>query len=139
MRCVQEASCAALGLGPGGGEPVADMVRQFQERRDFIVGRLKRLPGMKIAEPQGAFYVLPDVTAYFGEGVHADGFGPITDASELCRYLIEQAHVALVPGDAFGAPNCIRISYAASIETLDKAMTRLDKYLDPSVFHTRPL
>jgi aspartate/glutamate/aspartate-prephenate aminotransferase len=115
------------------------MVSEFQKRRDFIVGRLKSLPGMKIAEPQGAFYVLPDVTAYFGEGVHADDFGPVGDASELCRYLIEKAHVALVPGDAFGAPNCIRISYAASIETLGKAMDRLDKYLDPSVFHTPSL
>lgn len=136
---MQEASCAALALGKGGGEPVAHMVAEFQERRNFIVGRLKRLPGMKIAEPQGAFYVLPDVTAYFGPGVHADGFGDVADASELCRYLIEQAHVALVPGDAFGAPNCIRISYAASIETLGKAMDRLDKFLDPSVFHSSKL
>ena len=81
----QEASCAALGLGKAGGEPVADMVVQFQERRDYIMQRLQSIPDLSIAEPQGAFYVLPDVSAYFGDSVLADNFGPVPDCDTLCR------------------------------------------------------
>lgn len=86
---------------------------------------------------QGAFYVLPDMSAFFGPGVEAKGFGPIPDADTLCMYLIQVAHVALVPGDAFGAPSCIRISYAASMATLKEALDRLVQALQPEVF-TRP-
>lgn len=74
------------------------------------------------------------MSKFFGSGVSARGYGAIPDADALCMYLIQQAHVALVPGDAFGAPNCIRISYAASMATLKEALDRLDRALQPDVF-----
>lgn len=83
---------------------------------------------------QGAFYVLPDMSQFFGPGVEAKEYGPVPDADALAMYLIQQAHVALVPGDAFGAPNCIRISYAASMATLKEALDRLERALQPDVF-----
>uniref|UniRef100_A0A383W2F2 Aminotransferase class I/classII large domain-containing protein n=1 Tax=Tetradesmus obliquus TaxID=3088 RepID=A0A383W2F2_TETOB len=130
----QQAALAALALGPRGGKPVAQMVAAFRERRDYVVERLQQIPGVKLAEPQGAFYVLPDMSAFFGPGVEAKGYGPIPDADALAMYLIQQAHVALVPGDAFGAPECIRISYAASMATLKEALDRLVRALQPDVF-----
>lgn len=69
------------------------------------------------------------MTAYFGPGVTAPDFGPIDDVDALCRFLVQAANVALVPGDAFGAPECIRISYAASIDTLREAMDRVERAL----------
>eukprot|EP00775_Hariotina_reticulata_P004887 gene4887-5132_t len=119
------------------GKPVAAMVSAFEERRNYVVERLKQIPGVKLAEPQGAFYVLPDMSGFFGPGVEAKGYGPIPDADTLCMYLIQVAHVALVPGDAFGAPACVRISYAASMATLKEALDRLVKALQPEVF-SRP-
>lgn len=74
------------------------------------------------------------MSAFFGPGVEAQGYGPIPDADALAMYLIQQAHVALVPGDAFGAPACIRISYAASMATLKEALDRLVRALQPDVF-----
>lgn len=91
--------------------------------------RLQAIEGLAIAQPQGAFYVLPDMSAYFGPGVHADGFGDVGDADTLARYLLEVGQVALVPGDAFGVPQCVRFSYAASLETLDEALTRVENAL----------
>ncbi|KAF6266274.1 pyridoxal phosphate-dependent transferase [Scenedesmus sp. NREL 46B-D3] len=112
----QQAALAALALGPRGGKPVAQMVAAFRERRDYVVDRLQQIPGVKLAEPQ------------------AQGYGPIPDADALAMYLIQQAHVALVPGDAFGAPACIRISYAASMATLKEALDRMVHALQPDVF-----
>lgn len=123
---MQAAAEAALELGPAGGEPVAQMVSEFQKRRDYVVGRLRELPGLTVVEPQGAFYVLPDFSAFYGPTVAADGFGDIPDADRLCRYLLEVAHVALVPGKAFGVPQCLRISYAASTDTLTAALDRIE-------------
>ena len=131
-RCVQEASVAALRLGPHGGEPVAHMVEEFQRRRDYIVGRLQAMEGLRVATPQGAFYVLPDCAACMGEGAHAEGWGPVPDADALCRYLLEVGRVACVPGTAFGAPQCIRISYAASLKELEEAADRIERCLDAS-------
>lgn len=133
----QQAALKALALGPRGGAPVAQMVKAFAERRDYVVERLRDIPGVKLAEPQGAFYVLPDVSAFVGEGAEAREFGPVPDVDALCMYLIKHAHVALVPGDAFGAPNCIRISYAASLQTLQEALDRVCRALDPEVFTRR--
>lgn len=99
--------------------------------------RFREIPGVKLAEPQGAFYVLPEMSSFFGPGAQAAGFGPVPDSDTFCRYLIEKANVAVVPGDAFGAPACIRISYAASMETLAKAMDRICKALDPKVYTLR--
>lgn len=126
----QHAALAALALGPGGGDPVAQMVASFRERRDFVVSRLRSMPGISLpSTPDGAFYALPDVSALVGPGAYADGFGAIPDGDTLCRYLLETALVALVPGDAFGAPDCVRISYAASMETLGEALDRIEAAL----------
>jgi bifunctional aspartate aminotransferase and glutamate/aspartate-prephenate aminotransferase len=111
------------------------MVSEFEQRRNYIVSRLRNIDGLKIAEPEGAFYVLPDCTAYCGKGVEAESFGPVPDTDALCQYLLEVAHVACVPGDAFGVPQCIRISYAASQDILREAMDRIERFLAPEVFH----
>lgn len=126
----QHAALAALALGERGGEPVAAMVDAFRARRDYVVARLRAMPGVALpSTPDGAFYALPDVSALVGPGAAAPGFGAIPDGDALCRYLLERALVALVPGDAFGAPTCVRISYAASLETLEKALDRIEKAL----------
>nr|DAD40265.1 TPA_asm: hypothetical protein HUJ06_014588 [Nelumbo nucifera] len=119
----QKAGVAALGLGYAGGEAVSTMVKAFQERRDFLVKSFKELEGVKISEPQGAFYLFLDFSSYYGAEV--EGFGLIKGSDSLCRYLLDKAQVALVPGDAFGDDNCIRISYAASLSTLQAAMERI--------------
>ncbi|KAK9796657.1 hypothetical protein WJX73_010603 [Symbiochloris irregularis] len=121
----QHAGLAALALGPGGGDTVAAMVASFKSRRDFVLQQLKGMPGVKVLEPEGAFYVLPDCNALCGPHAHAPGFGDIPDDDALCRYLLEKAAVAVVPGSAFGAPNCIRISYAAADTVLQSAMQRM--------------
>jgi len=130
----QKAALAALEMGPGGGEPVAAMKKEYQGRRDYIVQRLLAINGIKIAVPEGAFYVLPDMSAFFGPGVSAEGFGEVPDSDALCRYFIEVARVALVPGEAFGSPSTVRISYAASMDTITKAMDRLEEALQPGKF-----
>lgn len=125
----QHAAVAALEMGTHGGPLVGDMIVAFQERRDYVVQRLQEIPGVIISPPDGAFYVLPDFSNFIGEGASAEGFGPVPDVDALARYLIEKAHVALVPGDAFGAPTCIRISYAASMESLKEALDRMTRAL----------
>ncbi|KAF8405977.1 hypothetical protein HHK36_008057 [Tetracentron sinense] len=119
----QKAGFAALGLGYAGGEAVTTMVKAFRERRDFLVKGFSELEGVKISEPQGAFYLFLDFGSYYG--AEAEGFGIIKDSESLCRYLLDKALVALVPGDAFGDDRCIRISYAASLSTLQAAMERI--------------
>ncbi len=125
----QRASLAALALGPAGGAPVAEMVAAFRARRDYVAKRIAAWPGVRLPPPDGAFYVMPDVSAYTGAGVSAPGFGAIPDSDTLCRYLLESALVALVPGEAFGAPGTLRISYAASMETLTEALDRCEAAL----------
>ncbi|XP_026446932.1 bifunctional aspartate aminotransferase and glutamate/aspartate-prephenate aminotransferase-like isoform X2 [Papaver somniferum] len=119
----QKGGVAALGMGHAGGEEVAIMVKAFRERRDFLVKNFRELPGVKISEPKGAFYMFPDFKSYYGS--EAEGFGIIKDSESLCRYLLDKGMVALVPGDAFGDDKCIRISYAASLPTLQAAMENI--------------
>ncbi|KAF8404547.1 hypothetical protein HHK36_009434 [Tetracentron sinense] len=119
----QKAGVAALGMGYAGGEAGTTMVKAFRERRDFLVKSFKELKGVKISEPQGAFYLFLDFSSYYGS--EAEGFGLIKDSESLCRYLLDKGQVALVPGDAFGDDSCIRISYAASLPTLQGAMERI--------------
>ena len=83
---------------------------------------LNEIPGIKCNVPEGAFYIFPDVSYYFGK---KDGEQTIEDANDLCMYLLNKAHVALVVGGAFGNPECIRISYAASDEKLIEAANRM--------------
>ncbi|ESR41385.1 hypothetical protein CICLE_v10025279mg [Citrus x clementina] len=123
----QKAGVAALGLGYAGGEVVSKMVKAFRERRDFLVKSFGELEGVKMSEPQGAFYLFIDFSSYYGS--EAEGFGKIENSESLCRYLLDKAQVALVPGDAFGDDTCIRISYAASLTTLQAAVERIKKGL----------
>ncbi|CAN6483773.1 unnamed protein product [Victoria cruziana] len=123
----QKAALAALSMGFRGGEAVSVMVQAFQERRDFLVKRLRALDGVKLSVPQGAFYIFPDFSSYYGSEV--EDFGVIDSSDAFCRFLLDKAQVALVPGDAFGDDNCIRISYAASLSTLQAAMDKIEKSL----------
>ena len=102
------------------------MVDEFKSRRDIVIGLLNEIDGIKTNTPNGAFYLFPDVSAFFERTLNGT---KIENASDFALYLLEEAHVATVTGDAFGAPNCIRISYAASEEQLRKAMKRIKKAL----------
>ncbi|OAY35881.1 bifunctional aspartate aminotransferase and glutamate/aspartate-prephenate aminotransferase [Manihot esculenta] len=125
----QKAAVAALGLGYAGGEAVSTMVKAFKERRDFLIKNFGEMEGVGISEPQGAFYLFIDFSSYYG--VEVEGFGVIEDSDSLCRYLLDKAQVAVVPGGAFGDDSCIRISYAASLTTLQAAVERIKKALVP--------
>ncbi|CAD7699704.1 unnamed protein product [Ostreobium quekettii] len=129
----QHAGLAALALGPHGGKPVKSMVEAFRQRRDFVVAALDAMPGVRIHAPDGAFYVFPDVSSLIGPDVVAEGFGAVPDGDALCKYLVEHAQVAAVPGSAFGQPDCIRLSYAASMDVLKEGLSRVARALDPSV------
>ncbi|MFK5974451.1 MAG: pyridoxal phosphate-dependent aminotransferase [Flavobacteriaceae bacterium] len=102
------------------------MVDEFKERRKLILGLLNAIDGFKCNEPEGAFYVYPDVTAYFGKTLKDT---TINNASDFSMYLLEHANVATVTGDAFGNGNCIRISYAASEKDLREAVKRIKAVL----------
>jgi aspartate aminotransferase len=100
------------------------MKKAFRERRDYVVKRLGDIPGFKPNMPMGAFYVFPDVQQLYGK---SDGSTVINNDNDLCIYILNKAHVALVPGSAFGDSNCIRFSYATSMENLTLAMDRIEK------------
>ena len=102
------------------------MIDAFAERRDLILQLLSEIEGFKTDSPEGAFYVFPDVSAFFGKTIKGQKIENATDFSLL---LLEEALVATVTGDAFGAPNCIRISYAASTEQIKEAMKRIKEVL----------
>ncbi|MDX2305360.1 MAG: pyridoxal phosphate-dependent aminotransferase [Microscillaceae bacterium] len=106
--------------------PTFEMVKAYQTRRDLVLDLLKEIEGLKMYTPQGAFYIFPDVSAYFGKSFEAQ---IIQDADDLCMYLLNEAHVALVSGTAFGAPSCVRISYAASEDELREAVRRIREAL----------
>lgn len=99
----------------------------FLRRRDLMIGKLSEIKGLKLSIPQGAFYIFPDVSYYFGKSFNGK---IIANANDFCMYLLNQANVATVTGEAFGAPNCMRISYAAEDQTLIKAVDRIKKALD---------
>ncbi|KAK7311147.1 hypothetical protein RJT34_09081 [Clitoria ternatea] len=127
----QKAGVAALGLGYAGGEVVSTMVKAFRERRDFLIKSFKEIDGLKMSEPQGAFYMFIDFSSYYGREV--EGFGVIENSDSLCRYLLDKGLVALVPGSAFGDDSCIRISYSESLSTLKTAVERIKKALVPLI------
>lgn len=99
----------------------------FLRRRDLICGLLKEIPGIKVRVPQGAFYVMPDISFYLGK---SDGNIKINTSDDLALFLLDQAQIAVVGGDAFGAPTCIRISYANSDDLLAEAVKRMKKALE---------
>jgi aspartate aminotransferase len=119
----QRAAIAAMKADPS---VLNDMISAFKNRRDLVLGILNSMPGVKTNVPQGAFYVFPDISSFFGKSYQGT---TIKNADDLCVYLLSEALVALVTGDAFGDANCIRISYAASEETLTKAMNRMKEAL----------
>lgn len=119
----QKAAEAAY-LGPQ--DCVAEMRKAFQKRRDLIVRLAKEIPGFKIIEPQGAFYLFPDVSAYFGKSYQQH---IIHNANELVDFLLNEAHVACVSGSAFGDDNCIRFSYATDEHNIIEAMRRVKEAL----------
>jgi len=99
-----------------------DMLKEFRERKRRVIGLLKAIPGIKLSEPDGAFYVFPDVSSYFGR---KDGEETISNADDLCMYLLNKAHVSTVTGRAFGEPNCIRISFANSMSKIEGGLKRI--------------
>ncbi len=117
----QRAAITAL-LAPV--EKIQFMVDEFRNRRNIIVDLLNEIPGFKVNIPDGAFYVFPDISDYFGKTI--DGFS-IQNAGDFSMFLLEKANVATVSGEAFGAANCIRISYAASENQIREALKRIKK------------
>ena len=105
---------------------VSYMVDEFKARRDMVLGLLKEIAGFKLNIPNGAFYVFPDISAFFGKTIKGK---KIENANDFSMFLLEEANVATVTGDAFGAPNCIRLSYAASREQLTEAIRRIKEAL----------
>lgn len=117
---------AAEAAYTGSQEPVQVMREAFQRRRDLIVKLAKEIPGMEVNNPQGAFYLFPKIDSYFGK---SNGQHAIRHADDLAMYLLEVGHVACVGGTSFGAPECIRMSYATSDENIVEAMRRIKEAL----------
>jgi aspartate aminotransferase len=118
---------AALAAIQGKGDSRQVMKAAFLRRRDLICGSLKEIKGIKVRIPLGAFYVMPDISFYLGK---SDGETNITNSDELALFLLDKAQVATVGGDAFGAPECIRISYATSDELIVEALKRIKRALE---------
>ncbi|HEV2353904.1 MAG TPA: pyridoxal phosphate-dependent aminotransferase [Puia sp.] len=106
--------------------PSKEMVRQFTERRKRTMELIKAIPGLKCFEPQGAFYVFPDVSAFFGK---SDGETTVRNSADFSMYLLNTAHVSSVMGDAFGEPRCVRFSFANSLPNIEKAWGRIREAL----------
>lgn len=119
----QRATIAAVDADP---KVLHDMVKAFHSRRDLVVGLMKEIPGIKLNVPEGAFYVFPDVSSFFGKTLRGT---EIKNADDFSMYLLSEANVATVTGDAFGNPNCIRLSYATSEELLTEAIRRIKEAL----------
>ena len=121
-NCIaQRAAIAALDASV---EKIQYMVDEFRSRRTLIIDLLREINGFSLNKPKGAFYVFPDISYFFGKTLKGK---KINNASDFAIYLLENAHVATVTGDAFGAPNNIRISYAASKENITKAIERIKR------------
>lgn len=115
----QRATIAAVEADPS---VLNTMVSAFKNRRDLVVSLMKEIPGIKLNVPEGAFYVFPDVSAFFGKTLRGT---TINNAEDFSMYLLAEANVATVTGDAFGNPNCLRLSYAASEAQLTEAIRRI--------------
>ena len=113
---------AALAALQGNGESQKIMREAFLRRRNLICNLLEEIEGMKVTVPQGAFYVMPDISFYLGM---SDGETKIENSDDLALYLLDKAQVATVGGDAFGAPDCFRISYATSDDLIIEAVKRI--------------
>lgn len=119
----QKAGVAAL---TGDLRPSLEMTEEFTRRRTKTLELVKEIPGFKCFEPQGAFYVFPDVSYYYGK---SNGTETINNAADFSMYLLNTAHVSSVMGDAFGEPNCVRFSFANSMPNIEKAWARIKEAL----------
>tara|TARA_B100001769_G_C22071101_1_gene576502 strand:- start:357 stop:1538 length:1182 start_codon:yes stop_codon:yes gene_type:complete len=115
----QRATIAALDASP---EKIKYMVDEFKKRRTIILRLLSKIQGVKTNIPEGSFYVFPDISSFFGKTIKNK---KINDSNDFALFLLEKAHVATVAGEPFGNPNCIRISYAASIKDIERAIERI--------------
>jgi aspartate aminotransferase len=106
--------------------PSFAMVDEFTRRREKTMELVEKIPGIKTFKPEGAFYIFPDISSYFGK---KDGENKISNANDLCMYLLNTAHVSSVMGDAFGEPKCIRFSFANSMVNIEKAWGRISSAL----------
>lgn len=115
----QRAAIVAL---TGDLRPSKEMTEEFTRRRKRVLEIVKEIPGVKCFEPEGAFYIFPDVSYYFGK---SDGTTTVANSADFCMYLLNTAHVSSVMGDAFGEPNCVRFSFANSMQNIEKAWERI--------------
>ncbi|GAB2807917.1 pyridoxal phosphate-dependent aminotransferase [Ferruginibacter profundus] len=119
----QKAAVAAL---TGNLKPSLEMTEEFTRRRAKVLELIKDIPGFKCFEPEGAFYIFPDVSYYYGK---SDGTQTIANAADFSMYLLNTAHVSSVMGDAFGEPNCVRFSFANSMTNIERAWARIKEAL----------
>lgn len=117
---------AALEAYTGSQDCVEDMRKAFERRRDLIVSLAKNIQGLEVNVPEGAFYLFPKCSSFFGK---SDGTNTVNSSTDFAMYLLENAHVATVGGDAFGDPECFRMSYATSDENIREAMDRIKNAL----------
>ena len=96
---------------------------EFKSRRDYILGRFEKIPGISCFKPKGSFYVFPNIQAFFGKSVNGK---TIQTAQDLADYLLDEHKTAVVPGEGFGAPNNMRLSYALSMEDIEKGLDRIE-------------
>jgi aspartate aminotransferase len=117
----------ALAAITGELQPTVAMVKEYRHRREVVYNLLKDIDGIKANYPEGAFYFFPDVSSYYGK---TDGTITISNSDDFCMYMLEKAHVSLVPGEAFGDEKCVRISYAAAEKDLIEALRRMKEALN---------
>ena len=117
---------AAEAAYKGTQAPVEEMRQAFERRRNLIVKLAKDIPGLEVNNPQGAFYLFPKCSSFYGK---ADGDRRIENSNDLAMYLLEVGHVATVGGDSFGSPECFRMSYATSDENIIEALRRIKETL----------
>ena len=122
----QRAAIVAMNTNPAESDDIKLMVDAFKYRRDLSISLLREIPGIKLNVPDGAFYLFPEVTSYYGKKF---GDRIIFSGSDLCDYLLDTAYVAMVPGAAFGSPDCVRFSYATSEDNLREAIKRISEAL----------
>jgi aspartate aminotransferase len=120
----QHAAIAAL-TGPQ--EPIGEMLAKFQERREYVLNRLRSMPGLTFTDPGGAFYAFFNVSSHFGRAL--PGGVTVENSSDFCTALLENAHVALVTGDAFGTPGYVRLSFATSMDILKSGLDALETFI----------
>ena len=113
---------AALAAYESSQDCVEEMRKAFEKRRDLIVSLAREIPGLKVNVPEGAFYLFPKCSSFFGK---SDGKTVINNSTDFAMYLLQEGHVATVGGDAFGDPDCFRMSYATSDDNIKEAMRRI--------------